>query len=321
MSTILWPPPPAEEILEREKEATTRRELEWLVAAAQETLQSLKAGLEECAALLAPREFGSTLVLSSQRSESLKGFVTLNGTRIVKGDVQLRLASLPPPRGQPAYRLAVSSSATAPTLVIDQLVSARTLINACLDVVDATIWTGDGTSAAYMSTQFRLLAENVAEARQALKGGHEHAKSWTEDPIDKTTFEPHLPSSLSLHFHVAEAGLVLAVRTLEVVHDGTSTGTSTPTSSYAQTYSGLSIRNRLAVALGAVQTPQHDEADEIFSHRGQQVRVKEKLRIETQDPSLMAALAKLSALEHTVAVMRRALDVVMGVEHSEDNDD
>lgn len=35
--------------------------------------------------LLAPVEPGSTLVLSSLRSESVKGFVTRIGTKIVKG--------------------------------------------------------------------------------------------------------------------------------------------------------------------------------------------------------------------------------------------
>ncbi|KAF2150211.1 hypothetical protein K461DRAFT_296586 [Myriangium duriaei CBS 260.36] len=318
MSTVLWPPI-AQDGLRKKQESTAKRELEWLVEAVQDTLRSLKAGLEECATLLAPRDSGSTLVLSSQRSESLKGFVTLNGTRIVKGDVQLRLASLPPPRGQPAYRLAVSSSASAPTLVIEQLVSARTLINSCLDVVDATSWTGDASSADYISSQFRLLHENVQEAKSALIGGPDTAKSWPDDPIDKNTFDPPLPGPLSLHFYVADAGLNLVVRTLEIASDGHS-GTSTPNSSYSQTYSGLSIRNRLAAALGAVQAPLHDEHDEAFTYRGQQVRVKEKVRVETQDPSLMAALAKLSALEHTVALMRRALDVVMGVEQGEDGE-
>jgi hypothetical protein len=60
-------------------------ELAWLLVQLKETLQSLKAGLEECAALLAPSENGSTLVLTSVRSESLKGLVTRVGTRIVKG--------------------------------------------------------------------------------------------------------------------------------------------------------------------------------------------------------------------------------------------
>jgi hypothetical protein len=51
----------------------------------QDTLASLKSGLQECVALLAPEEPGSTLALSSLRSESVKGFVTRVGTRIVKG--------------------------------------------------------------------------------------------------------------------------------------------------------------------------------------------------------------------------------------------
>jgi len=59
--------------------------LEWLLNSLQDTLSSMKAGLEECAALLSPDQGAFTLVLSSQRSESLKGFVTRVGTRIVKG--------------------------------------------------------------------------------------------------------------------------------------------------------------------------------------------------------------------------------------------
>lgn len=45
---------------------------------------------------------------------------------------------------------------------------------------------------------------------------------------------------------------------------------------------------------------------------GQEVKVREKVRVESQDPSLMAVMAKLSALEHGVAVSRKALDIVMG---------
>jgi hypothetical protein len=61
------------------------RELAWLLDSLQETLASLKSGLEECYALLAPIEPGSTLVISSPRSESIKGHITRVGTRIVKG--------------------------------------------------------------------------------------------------------------------------------------------------------------------------------------------------------------------------------------------
>ncbi|KAF2225334.1 RAVE subunit 2/Rogdi [Elsinoe ampelina] len=313
MSTAIWPPAPADQ-LEKERQSCLTRELEWLLSALQETLQSIKAGLEECSALLAPRDSGSTLVLSSQRSESLKGFVTLNGARITKGDIHLRMSSLPRVSGQPSYRLAISSSPTAPALVVDQLISARTLLNYSLDVVDATRWTGDANNAGYISSQLRLLHENVQEARDELKGGTDTVKTWHEAPLAKQIFDPPLPGPVSLHFAIADAGLVFTVRTLEPAPEGSSTGASTPNSTYSQTYSGLSIRDRLAQALGAPPAPRHDEADEVFTYRNQLVKVREKLKIETQDPSLMAALAKLSALEHTVALSRKALDVVMGHE-------
>lgn len=62
-----------------------RRELEWLLNELHETLQNLKSGLEDCYALLAPVDPGSTLVVSTPRNEIVKGHVTRVGTRIVKG--------------------------------------------------------------------------------------------------------------------------------------------------------------------------------------------------------------------------------------------
>jgi hypothetical protein len=92
MSTAVWPPIDDARLAD-EQAASQARELEWLLVQLRETLQSLKAGLEECAALLAPSENGSTLVLTSVRSESLKGLITRIGTRITKG-VRLCLSVL-----------------------------------------------------------------------------------------------------------------------------------------------------------------------------------------------------------------------------------
>ena len=70
-----------------------RRELEWLLDELHETLQNLKHGLEDCYALLAPVDPGSTLVVSTPRNELVKGHVTRVGTRIVKG-VRIGLPSI-----------------------------------------------------------------------------------------------------------------------------------------------------------------------------------------------------------------------------------
>ena len=48
------------------------------------------------------------------------------------------------------------------------------------------------------------------------------------------------------------------------------------------------------------------------------MKVREKVRVESQDPALMAVMAKLSALGHGVAVWRHSLSIVMGVYEDED---
>ncbi|KAF2653963.1 hypothetical protein K491DRAFT_601830 [Lophiostoma macrostomum CBS 122681] len=300
MSTAVWPPiAPAQ--LEKEQAASQARELEWLLVQLRETLQSLKAGLEECAALLAPSENGSTLVLSSVRSESLKGLVTRAGTRIVKGNVKLRLSTLPPPRGSPTYDIAISSAPAAPTLVIQQLTAVRTSINTALDVIDVTTWAGDAKDANYIAGQIQLLHDNIQEARQALKGWSDVQLRWWEHPADEKIFDPPLPSNVSFHLFVFDAALLLEIRTLEVQNPD-------------EVHSGFGFRDRLAMALGGARLPIHDETDRTFTYKGQEVRVKEKIRVESQDPALISAMAKLNALDHSVALSRKALNIVMGKE-------
>lgn len=196
MSTILWPPLPdttAEDLAQRAEE-TRQGELSWLLDALQETLSSLKSGLEDCSALLAPREQGSTLVVSSHRSEAVKGTITRNGSNITKGDIHLRLASLPPPRGQTSYKLSISTQPSAPALQLKQIAEVRTLINSSLDVVDATTWTGDKGDANFISGQLTLLHENIRDAKAVLKSppaASDSDKSWASDPLDDKVRDLH----------------------------------------------------------------------------------------------------------------------------------
>ena len=52
--------------------------------------------------------------------------------------------------------------------------------------------------------------------------------------------------------------------------------------------------------------------DETFLYRGEEVRVKEKVRVESSaDPSLLVLTAKLGALERSLAERRGALKCVI----------
>jgi hypothetical protein len=158
----------------------------------------------------------------------------------------------------------------------------------------------------------QLLHEHILEARQALKGYSDVQLPWWENAVDEKvgfilhieypqltgqTFDPPLPPNVSFHLFVFDAALVVEIRTLEPQH------------AEQKSLTGFSLRDSLAVALGGTRAPAHDEADRTFKYNGHDVRVKEKIR---QDPALISASAKLNALEHSVMLSRKALNIVMG---------
>ncbi|KAJ5628838.1 hypothetical protein N7490_011066 [Penicillium lividum] len=308
MATWAYPPLPPNQV-NREADSALAREIEWLLQSLQESLVSLKDGLQECAALIAPQEPGSTLVLSSLRSESVKGFVTRLGTQVVKGDIQLRLPSLPPPRGSPSTRLTLSQLPEAPSFVLQQLVSVRNLVNQSLDIVDVSTYTGNPLDATFIFSQLHLLHETISEARQMLKGEGDVRGNWWDTSASDNTFDPPPPPYVSFHLSIADSALVLLLRTLE------STTIAQAPSAFATDISltGFSLRDRI---FGSHKRA-HDEAGDVFMWRGEEVRVREKIRVESQDPSLMAVMAKLTALEHEVMRWVAALRLLMGNEDTE----
>ncbi|KAG8534339.1 uncharacterized protein KY384_001183 [Bacidia gigantensis] len=298
MSAQIWPPISQDELNEKVEETLTA-ELTWLLSIVQETLPSLKAGLQECLSLLSLDNPASTLPLTSHRSESVKGIVTRVGTRITKGDIALRLPTLPPPRGSPSFPLHISYP-----LVLPQLAHLLALLNTTLDIIDIALYTGDPNNGPFVSSQLKLLSDTIDEARQALKGGEDiPGCQWNAvDPSAseiQETFGPDLPPTLAPHLSISDSSLALTIRTLVPAGSGQD----------ALSLTGLSLRTRLGLA----QRPQvHDELDQVFEWRGEKVNVKEKVKVESQDPSLMAVGAKLSALGHSVKSWRLKVAVVMG---------
>ncbi|KAI1170854.1 hypothetical protein F4777DRAFT_90531 [Nemania sp. FL0916] len=174
MSVEIWPPiAPAQ--LKIEEDATQARELTWLLDGLQSTLASLKHGLEECYALLAPVEPGSTLVLSTPRAELVKGHVTRVGARLVKGTIFTKLRTIAPLSininpAQPIH--------LAPLVALNALLTQTVDLAAlCLSEVERTgKEQGKGNegeyaaTATFLSSQLRLLAQGIEEASGILKG-------------------------------------------------------------------------------------------------------------------------------------------------------
>ena len=99
-------------------------------------------------------------------------------------DINLRLPGLLPPKGATANKLSISTQPSAPTFVLGQLTTVKTLINASLDVIDVSLWGGDYKNASFIAGQLRLLYDNIHEAKQTLIGDV-NQMSWSEDPVDE----------------------------------------------------------------------------------------------------------------------------------------
>lgn len=204
--------------------------------------------------------------------------------------------------------------------MLAQLLSVKSLINDSLDIIDVSRWIGKSKDASFISGQLKLLHDHLSEAKACLKGpvpGADMSRisgvEWTKDSIDASICEPNLPGSLSLHFTIQDANLVLTVRTLVPTSPG---GTPNSTDS-GFSISGFNLRNRL-LGIGP-RVPNHDEVGEIYEWHGKQdVTVREKVRVEIGDPSLMSVAAKLSALEHEVARCRLNLRIIMGDNENDD---
>jgi hypothetical protein len=164
----------------------------------------------------------------------------------------------------------------------------------------------------------------------------EEAEEWWTGSVAASVFDPPLHPNLSLHFTVHDAALVLTVRTLVPLGSNphtpsssgtgtaaaaaTASGTGTSSSDFSSLTSGFNLRDRL-FGLGHAKTPTHDEMGEVFLWRGrEEVHVREKVRVESADPSLMSVAAKLSALEHEVRRWSFNLGVVMGEEDEEEEE-
>ncbi|KAK5655998.1 hypothetical protein OQA88_5136 [Cercophora sp. LCS_1] len=329
MSVAIWPPitPSA---LETAISTSQSREVTWFLESLKPTLDTLKHILLDSYALLAPIDPGSTLVISTPRAETAKGTITRVGTRIVRGTLNLRLRTLPP------QTLNISPSHP---IHLAPLVSLHTLLTHSIDLLTLTLDNLSPSSPetpAFLAAQLRLLSHSISEASSLLKGPPltESDPTWTTRSVASSHFLPPGPHpagvngvpALSVLFGIQDGCLVLWLRSLEPADAPVNFGT------------------KLALAIGTTRRLEHDETDKMFgfccaegeSHmpglvrhgsfnpgehahahpRGKEVDVfvREKVRVETADPSLLSLASKLTALGNTLSVVRRNLAAVMGEE-------
>ncbi|EEY16159.1 conserved hypothetical protein [Verticillium alfalfae VaMs.102] len=186
-----------------------------------------------------------------------------------------------------------------------------------------------------IADHLRALSISLAASTALLRGPPLESPdpSWQHASWPQAHFAPPLPPNIAFHLFLQEATLVLALRALEPAD--------------APQHFGL----KLGLALGTYRRLEHDEMDHVYPfrysrltaggsrhvHQGASVKrrptgfheadddlgpgsgavdvyVREKVRVETADPSLLSLYAKLLALGNTLAQARSNLAAVMGEE-------
>lgn len=329
MSVEIWPPTPLG-ALKAAGAAAQERELKWLLNELHDTLANLKHGLEDCYALLAPIDPGSTLVVSTPRNEAVKGHVTRVGTRITKGSMALRMRTVP--------HQTLSINVQRP-IHLGPLTNLHTLLTHSIDLVTLTlshtvyakpevsVQSGklrnnqssysQAGNAVFIAAQLRLLSQSLSEASAVLRGPPltDADPTWTYRSVAPSHFDPPLPPNVSFHLGMQDSQLVLWLRALEPAD------------------APVNLGMKFALAIGTARRLEHDEADQTFSYcpegesgngnkggagaGSMQVYVREKVRVESADPSLLSLSSKLTALSHTLALARRNVAAVMGEEPDE----
>ncbi|EFX01965.1 37S ribosomal protein rsm22 [Grosmannia clavigera kw1407] len=333
MSLEVWPHLPFAE-LQKELQATEKRELDWQLDELRETLTNLKQSLEDCYKLLGPDGNGNTLVVSTPRNEAVKGHITRLGTQIVRGSMHIRLRTLP--------HQTLTIDPRQP-ITIGPLAALHTLLTRSIDLLALTLAYSyppprsppgepgtlplHGRNDTFISTQLRVLAQALTDALALLKGPAPTPgdPAWSTRSVSLSHFSPALPSAVSFYIGLQDSQLVLWLRAVEPV--------GVP----------LNFGMKFALALGTARRIEHDEADKVFTYSCEdgtakglhspqpagsatsdvdeprpegpaEVYVREKVRIESADPSLMSLSAKLGALNHALLLVRRNLAAVMGEE-------
>lgn len=255
------------------------RELEWLLKDTQTQIErAVTEGLVECKERLCAPFSGFKLVMSSGRSEALKGIVVRVGTALLDCELKLKIPSLPAP---------VTDISLTSVYPLAQVVDAVNYIDEAVESVRRSRYANADIVLAMLT---RLLAL-VRSAANCLKEPIPTLKFPLRAPPEPSLFSPPLPAGLIVDFYLEDSSVVTDVRVVSDVNP-----------EELETHSGF------LSSIGIKSKKVH--AVDVIEYNGRQVIEQERVRVESQDPNLISATAKLKALENHVVGLKRRIELL-----------
>lgn len=197
----------------------------------------------------------------------------------------------------------------------------HTHLTQAIDLLGLTL--SSTPTASSLASALAVLSESISESRALLKGtGDSDADpAWQTSSCPAHHFSPPLPSNLSFYVALQDSSIVLWLRALEPAHVPVHFGT------------------KLGLVIGTFRRLEHDEMDVVFKYHPEgdggcepkrggvdargppmsgkkrladEVFVREKVRVESADPSLISLYSKLGQLGNMLGLAGRNLAAIMG---------
>lgn len=201
--------------------------------------------------------------MSSGRSEALKGIVVRVGTALLDCELKLKL-----PHSLPTPQTDISLSSVYP---LAQVVDTVNYIDEAVESVRRSRYANADIVLAMLT---RLLAL-VRSATNCLKAPSPALKFPLRAPPDPGLFSPALPSGLIVDFYLEDSSVVTDVRVVSDINIEDSD------EKHGGFFSSIGIKTKRAPTANVVE------------YNGKQVLEMERVRVESQDPNLISATAKL----------------------------
>ncbi|RUS32003.1 hypothetical protein BC938DRAFT_476512 [Jimgerdemannia flammicorona] len=258
-------------------------ELAWLLTVdLPPTLANICTELTRCVKASAsgaqdPNTKPGTLALSSVNNDSLKGYITINGSQIVKGELTIKLPNYN--RGNPfktnlvaskPYPLDQAQHAKNYTLLALKALESYTQPYSKQDAVEAT----------------DILLKYVNWARSALT----HAsveKLFPYKVCDSSLFTPELPDDLVVEFFISDAFVVCSISAL-------------------QYHASMPTTSAVAKLLGGPKP-----VNKVVKYKDKYVVIVDEIVIDSKSPTLVDMLAALKSVEDACRQFRTKLSLFL----------
>lgn len=239
---------------------------------------SVTEGLIECKERLCAPFSGFKLVMSSGRSEALKGIVVRVGTSLIDCDLKLKISSISAP---------VTDIGLSNVYPLSQVVDAVNYIDEAVESVRRSRYANAEIVLAMIT---RLLAL-VRSASNCLKQPTSTMKFPFREQPDPALFSPKLPPGLVVDFYLEDSSIVTDVRYLTDVTDE-------EVDKQTGFFSSIGLKSK------------KEHLSNSIDYNGRQVLEVERVRVESQDPNLISATAKLKALENHIVNLKRRIELL-----------